>query len=402
MRAYIVKGVRVWATQGQVCTRSEVSGSIVNRRIEKQPRLNPQREQMHLPGPQPMVADIQTSIPMDPPVSVSHPPIALMTPEKPKRKRTPPRKLEVKTEKVDIWDTLNRTNSHISLAQLLIVDQNAAKDVQAGLCFMYGHKMQTKKVNKGKSKDVQLMAVQNLQAHVVYGVHSQSDMLVEEEGEDSGEEDDHYLFDTSEDEEFSELESEVEGNLSGYESDDTIYNYLYDPNLIKSSSPLVVLVEIKGYKVGEAVADTGASLSIISLPLAKKLRLQMNKDAMRVELLDSSLSTPNGVCENVPVHVEEQESRTYAVSKAYTARMGEEVVVELYMGEDEAHSEKGNEEIPEECFVENARLGKVKGFIHHIRTTSETPITSKPYHITWKEDEFLQQSLDKMLEDSII
>ncbi|KAG0166381.1 hypothetical protein DFQ29_001000, partial [Apophysomyces sp. BC1021] len=133
---------------------------------------------------------------------------------------------------------------------------------------------------------------------VAYGATKKDEEFEDSEGEGDSE-GDQYLFDASDKEEFSELESEVEGNFSGYKSDDMLFDYPYDPGHIHNSSPLMIPVELKGYHLMNAVTDTGAGPSLISAPLAKKLGLQVNKDRMVIELLDETLSAPNGICENV-------------------------------------------------------------------------------------------------------
>ncbi|KAG0167472.1 hypothetical protein DFQ28_000694, partial [Apophysomyces sp. BC1034] len=197
-------------------------------------------------------------------------------------------------------------DSHLSLAQLLAIDKEVAKDVQARLHYMHRRKTKTHIVNKGKVKDSGPTSGQPsgiIPIHINYWSYAKGNREVMTEGENASEDEDQYLFETSDEEQFLELESEVTGNMSGYESDDMVYDYPYDPKKIKASSPLVIESEIRGYKIANMVANTGAGPSLISLPLVQKLGLKINEDAMVVELLDGSLSTPNGVCKQVLIRV---------------------------------------------------------------------------------------------------
>ncbi|KAG1046838.1 hypothetical protein G6F43_010692 [Rhizopus delemar] len=55
------------------------------------------------------------------------------------------------------------------------------------------------------------------------------------------------------------------------------------------------------------------------------------------------------------------------------------------------------------CFVENAGLGRVKGFTHKIELKpGSQPVRSVPFRLTWEENEFLAREIKEMLELGII
>lgn len=54
------------------------------------------------------------------------------------------------------------------------------------------------------------------------------------------------------------------------------------------------------------------------------------------------------------------------------------------------------------CFVEVSGLGRVKGVEHTIPTTTETPIRTSPYRLSWEEQDHLRDELDRLLELGLI
>lgn len=373
-----------------------------------------------------------------------------------KKARKPPRKMEVDVEKPNIWTLMENTNSGISIAQLVSMNKEVAGDLQAGIRYLHGRKRKPKQDTKGKAKATNVVNI--VPARQVCRVELDSD----------GDSDGGSYLDS--DDGMSEFESEIDGSLSGYESDDTYFDYAYDPKKLKTSSPFVITCEIGSYPVN-AIIDTGAATSVISSSLANKLGLRMNHDQVTIEQLDGRHSDPNGVCENVQVRIggrlrpehfvvqnrdedllilgmtwfdaykavphpserklalpikdgskqmyvqgrnmESQEKNIYSVSKINTQKIHMDEI-KLYEG-DEVMDATNNrdEDVPEQIqtlikeydnklFVENAGLGRIKGFEHRIVTTTEEPIVSKPYRMTWKEEEFLKGTLDELLEQGMI
>lgn len=54
------------------------------------------------------------------------------------------------------------------------------------------------------------------------------------------------------------------------------------------------------------------------------------------------------------------------------------------------------------CFVEVSGLGRVHGVEHTIPTTTEKPIRTSPYRLSWEEQDHLRDELDKLLELGLI
>lgn len=201
-----------------------------------------------------------------------------------KKKRSPARRLEVSVNKNNIWDALGDAKVNMSFKEWLAVDKKAAKDLCDGIRFLHGRKPRT-----NISKPV----------NAVHLVELEDEDDDDEESDDDQEEDDDdesasesYLFD-------SEFEDDDD---NGYQSDTSITQYPYNPESMGAARPFAVEVRINGVKV-EAIADTGASVSVISKPLAKRLNLPINKDLMSIQQLDERDTKPNGICVNVPVQI---------------------------------------------------------------------------------------------------
>ncbi|KAJ8651318.1 hypothetical protein O0I10_013191 [Lichtheimia ornata] len=54
------------------------------------------------------------------------------------------------------------------------------------------------------------------------------------------------------------------------------------------------------------------------------------------------------------------------------------------------------------CFVETSGLGRVHGYEHHIPLHDFTPVRSKPYRLTWEEEEHLRKELATMTDLGLI
>jgi predicted aspartyl protease len=300
-KAYVIQGVKVWNVNTDGKTRKQ--GARTRSVVSDEPVSSRGKRRVvgdGVAGPSNVGGNgVVQGQPMEG--------VQLVTDKPARKKRAPPRKLEVDVGETDVWSVLKSTNSGLSLAQLIASDKKVASDIQAGIRYMHGRKRKSvKAVDKGKRPQV-------YQATVKYvgdteGVGDSEDDGDSEgdsdvDGED-GDEGDSYLYPSgySSSDEFSEVESEVEGSLSGYESEDTHYDYAYNVDRLKEASPFMVNVSIGNVEV-EAVVDTGAATSVISKKLAKKLGLRVNDDLMTIEQLDGNPSKPNGVCEQVHIRI---------------------------------------------------------------------------------------------------
>ncbi|KAI8364139.1 uncharacterized protein BYT42DRAFT_550448 [Radiomyces spectabilis] len=182
----------------------------------------------------------------------------------------------------------------MTIAQWLAVDKEATKEVQAGLRFIHGRKSRAKPSNPVRTNQVDKGKAPERALQVNY-----QGIITEGRDEDS------VFADTEErwstEDEFSEIDSE-DDHYSGYESDDTIFDYPYDPERLQKATPLIVRASIKGQEK-DFVVDTGAACSLISKGLAQRLNLPINSTKFSVELITGTYSALNRVCKNVSIQV---------------------------------------------------------------------------------------------------
>ncbi|KAG2190968.1 hypothetical protein INT47_007113 [Mucor saturninus] len=371
----------------------------------------------------------------------------------PRRPRQPPRHLPVKLHRKDVWEKLKNVDAGLSVADWLLLDRTASKDVKDGLRFLTGRK-----------KKVPALGV-NLVQHQ----------------EDSSEESASFYSDDWESQ--SVVSDEVnfgsDSELDGYDSDDTVYSYKYDYQDFASSQPLRAPITIND-QVLPAIFDSGASVSVISKTLAVKLGLVPNGDRLPLSSLDGQAHPPCDITVNVPIRVAgklrpdtmcikegpgnqdlcllgmtwfrkygiqlrlkdgciiiptkhgassvelQGQTREFGMSGVgapiYSINVRKESVVggrahvkdtlqeeKLldYVEEVMSVSEKEEEVLPQgiasvveahqDAFVENSGLGRVNLLDHEIPVTTSEPIRSRPYRLTWEEDESLKRELDNLL-----
>lgn len=168
------------------------------------------------------------------------------TPDKPKKKRGPPRKLAVPARKIDVWDMLARTDSGLSMLDALVLNRDLRKDVVDGVRFL--NQRRKKKVTHSEEAPM-----------VIDSVLTMDSDSYDSDGESGFASDRTYSTDGD----------------SGYLDDDelnSVYRYPYSLDKMKAGTPLRGHVSINGIVV-DCVFDSGASVSVISKALADRIGL---------------------------------------------------------------------------------------------------------------------------------
>ncbi|KAG1206309.1 hypothetical protein G6F69_008927 [Rhizopus microsporus] len=437
----------------------------------------------------------------------------MKTPDKPKKKRGPPRKLAVPTRKIDVWGMLARTDSGLSMLDALVLNRDLRKDVVDGVRFLN---------QRRKKKDTHSEKA----PMVIDSVLTMDSDLYDSEGESGFASDETYSTD---------------GDSSYLDDDElsSVYRYPYSLDKMKAGTPLRGHVSINGIVV-DCVFDSGASVSVISKTLADRIGLIPSGDTLELSGFDNrGATTLSQVVMDVPVmisgclrpehmcvvdldnsgHKEDElcilgvpwfkaygiqpviengairipTSRGIVNHTCYTTRKSvvdsvvskknkkvnfllpvndagglptiEEMaqrlednsaevytvvtslrndgsvfkketdvlnskqlrqkasdLVESYeegihgnLMESDGEDADGDEvPLPEairtlveedfvDCFVENAGLGRVKGFTHTIELLPNSkPVRSVPFRLTWEENDYLQKEIKEMLELGII
>jgi hypothetical protein len=150
--------------------------------------------------------------------------------------------------------------------------------------------------------------------------------------------------------------------------------------------------------------------------------IKNGKDFIEVQCVsdDPNEETDNDMVSMTPIYSVQVQCNKHEISNNQPSRNNneghglksyqEEVVADEFWRE--YNDDEVNEEIPEvfaklikkykNCFVEYNGIGRVKGAYHEIKTTSESPIRSKPYRLTLDEEESLKEELDNLLKLDII
>ncbi|CDH61240.1 hypothetical protein RO3G_10233 [Lichtheimia corymbifera JMRC:FSU:9682] len=288
-KVHLIQGVQVWQN-GRVRPRSSASGEVAVplKKRSKRVLVDDEANAITLPVSQNNVLHNSSED-------------VTMKEAKKKRARKPARRLEVEANKVNIWDALGDTQVNMSLKDWLAIDKQAAKDLCDEIRFIHGRKPR----NNASKQPVatQVNAVNLVEQDGEESDESEDEEEVEEDEEEKEEWDELGGEGDESDSELYLFESEFEDeDQDGYHSDTSITQYPYNPESMGAARPFAVQVNINGESV-EAIADTGASVSVISKPLAKRLHLPINKDLMSIQQLDERDTKPNGVCVNVPVEI---------------------------------------------------------------------------------------------------
>ncbi|KAG2191692.1 hypothetical protein INT47_012311, partial [Mucor saturninus] len=201
-----------------------------------------------------------------------------------RRKRAPPRRLPVELKKKDFWERLQSLDSGLSMADWLSLDKRAKDDVRDGLRYIYGRK------DPQHSSAMVNMVKRNSES---WDSESEFENSSNEDNE-SWEEEEASL---GSEEAIASSASEAE-----YDSDDTEYSYQYNYQRFARSQPLKAPIMING-QVIEAIFDSGASVSVISKVLAKRLNLMPNGDQLPISSLDGVPHKPCDITVDVPIRV---------------------------------------------------------------------------------------------------
>lgn len=340
-----------------------------------------------------------------------------------KKSKQPPRRLPVVTRSLKIWDRLGEMDAGLSVADWIRLDKKGATtDLRDGLRYLHGRKPRVAPVN-------QMLA------------------LNDSDGDDSDDDDDDSIFSDDSD----------DGGLA------KVMGYPYSLHSMQNSKPLSGPVVV-GDRLITAIFDSGASVSVISEQLAKDLGLQPNGDKLNVRAFDSQDQHLCDVVVDVPVmvcglakpeHMCVERSadpdlfllgmtwfRQYGITQDPGAGLvhlpdgfgnmidlrcnsGQELddeeasvtaVMALTTDQDEDNGDSFatslndmDESVKQlvlrykDCFVEVAGLGCVTGVKHSISLMDDSKkVKSRPYRLSWEEENHMKKELDTMLEEGLI
>jgi hypothetical protein len=357
----------------------------------------------------------------------------------PKKKRTL-RKMKVSAPEKKIWDRLMQVDSGLTLLDWVCIDKTAKRDLQAGLRYLLGRR-----------SGLANMEINNLSTNGVDGSdtneYSDSDGDLDSDS-DAGSD--------------SVSTSSTDESLTD-DDDGSVACYKYSYGGMKTSSPFRAPIVI-GDQVVSAIFDTGASVSLISSDLVQVLGLVPNGDRMALSGFDGKTRVVCDIVMDVPVRVGGKlraEHMCVHPSKTNFCLLGmtwfqnygikqdlDQGLVYVPTGGNSYVEVKGGfgaqdddgslfgviiNQVEQDdgvikpsdgdlnldavddpdlrdfitknknLFVEVSGHGIIKNARHDIQIKpGSAPVRSKPYRLTWEEDNYLKKELKSLLELGII
>jgi hypothetical protein len=207
----------------------------------------------------------------------------------PKKKRRTPRRLQVETKTLKVWDRLAKLDSGLSMLDWVAIDKNAERDLVDGLRDL--RVQRPKRYKRHLNADHQVMEIN----------------LVEDESDYDSDTTTDYDSDHTSSSSVKSLESEFatvdEDDDLNFSEAESVYRYPYDLNKMRASSPLKGMIKI-GNKAVECIFDTGGSISVLSKYLCESLGLVPIDDSLQLVGFDNKKpSTRSKIVLDVPINV---------------------------------------------------------------------------------------------------
>lgn len=218
-----------------------------------------------------------------------------------RKKRGALKKLPVRIRKHSVWSKLEGINAGLSLVDWLALDKNATRELQEGLRTLRSRSK--RKVqdlgefqvleSSGVVKKAQKVNLAPPGPNVVPTVRV-STVKNESDSEDGSE-----AWSTDSEDGYSDDDTD---SIVSVASLDSVIPYPYSLERMYSSTPLRAPISINGHVI-EAVFDSGASVSVMSEGLYRKLELKSNGDTMGLSSFHDKPAKRSFVCPYVNVMV---------------------------------------------------------------------------------------------------
>jgi hypothetical protein len=265
------------------------------------------------PIPVPGPVGAQNNVPV---INPAHVPTAPVNPgqEPPqtrtvKKTRGKARRLPVKIARSKIWDKLIDSDTGLSFAEWVAIDNDVQKDLIDGIRYLRENKRKRSAATRQGSNNITPPNAMNIDhvnssnmvnavGHYVEDGYSRSD---NEENEENSFYDSSVYFSDRE----TDVTADSVADLSDFESvdEESVYGYPYDLTQMRNTSPLKGMISINGCAV-EAVFDSGASVSVIGKRLADKLGLVPSDDELPlVGFNGSEKVTQSKIIMSVPIMI---------------------------------------------------------------------------------------------------
>lgn len=374
---------------------------------------------------------------------------------KTKKTRRPPRRLPVHLSKRDIWQRLHALDSGLSMAEWMALDKSAYQDVRDGLRYLHARKVSRKKAQVVNALEVAYDTEDSWSEADSDDEDwsSAESVLASDESEYMS---DDTMYDYPYDLKAMERSVPLRGPvvINGV-SVRAVFDSGASVSVISKSLVEKLGLFPSGDKLPLSTMDDGSRRScdvVVSVPIrvAGKLRPEhmciqsnTNRDicllgvtwfrayGIQARPKDEAIVIPTKHGTGfVELHCQTNIDDVDDASISHVSsdpQIGEILAVSVRMddvAEDrgpalegyhellsaENLSDDGDQEasrLPSEisdllenhrhCFYEDVGLGRVTVAKHHINLNEDSPIRSKPYRLSWEEDKYLKEEIDKLL-----
>lgn len=359
----------------------------------------------------------------------------------PRRKRNPPRRLPVRLNKKDVWKKLAQTEAGLSMADWVSLDKAAYKDVVDGLRYLHGRKV--KKVASSKAVnlvDVEVDEDEDAQESedMEESEWSEDYSSTEESEYDSDDTECNYPYDYETMKKSRPMRAPVAINgevvqavfdsgasvsvisrklaqrLVLKENKDELYltgidKEIGEPSRIAPNVPIRVAGKLRHEHM--CILDTERDLCLIGMTWfrAHDVRLVHKTNTI---VIPTKQGTASVELQGQSIEDKEEAMETPAPILSVSIRDQSDPVKDVVGYMEETMTEPDYGPLPgeveailsefDDCFVENSGLGRVEEIAHTIETTTDRPIRSRPYRLSWEEEECLRKEIDQLLELGLI
>ncbi|KAG2212528.1 hypothetical protein INT45_005658 [Circinella minor] len=357
----------------------------------------------------------------------------------PKARRKPPRRLAVHIPKKDIWRRLSQLDSGLTIADWLSLDKQAYFDIRDGLRYLHGRKPRTNAATRSKEQLDDDWATEEDDSWASdlsdYDDRSMNNFY------DSDDTEMEYPYDLKKMQNSRPMRAPIVINGKCIEAifDSGASVSVISKSLAEKLNLKPTADSLQLSSLGETTGPLCKIVTDVPIRVAGKLRLEhmciMDTDrsvcligmtwfcahSIRQDHTDSTIVIPikqgrdSVILQGIEQDIVAEEHVIFAVNvinqenesdnkKEINNNQGRIRLINLNSYEDDVHTLiVGTDNPREECPKEMIDgLGCISGVEHDIPVNDSTPIRSRPYRLTWEEEDYLLKELKELLDLGLI